>query len=292
MQPIAGMCPLCHAEGRTGKPCRQPVCERHGYHFVPIEYFDSHRARPSHRRDSVIGLCADDYLIVDELGEGGFGKVYLALLLPVYMKVALKLLVRAERSPRSELMLLETFEREAMSLAQLNHPNIVRLLKYGAWKGKPYLVTEFVDNARTLKAEFESQVLRNEAFEPAAVRHILDQLLNALNNAHAKQIVHRDIKPDNIMLQEIDGDPYFVRVLDFGLAKFAVGGDHISTVVGTPRYMTPEHFLFTGLGQASDVYSLALILWEMLTGRVAFPVSGQGSMRQQAMQGLGQKLFP
>ncbi|MCA9520339.1 MAG: protein kinase, partial [Myxococcales bacterium] len=162
------------------------------------------------------------------------------------------------------------FRAEALSLSRLNHPNIVRLLKYGIKSGRPYMVMEYVSGAHSLADEIKLHDLRGETCPLGTARHILTQVLNALSCAHQAEIVHRDIKPDNIMLQPVAGDEHFVRVLDFGLAKFLKEGSDTSLVLGTPMYMAPEQLARRNLGPWTDLYALAVITFELLTGSRPF----------------------
>src|SRR5690606_15339790 len=112
------------------------------------------------------------------------------------------------------------FQGEAEALAQLSHPNIVRLLKSGMHGERPYLVMEFVEGGKTLREEVYQRAQANAAFTHAELLSIFQQILNGLEAAHQQSIIHRDIKPENIMLQPVVGNPHYVRILDFGTAKF------------------------------------------------------------------------
>ncbi|MCA9522064.1 MAG: serine/threonine protein kinase, partial [Myxococcales bacterium] len=277
MRDVVGKCPHCEYAGNVGEACRERVCSRKGYHFIPINHFEDLKDRPFHARDQHIGLVMGDYLIVGEVGKGGFGKVYLALQLPVLMKAALKLMVRGSSDPVTAATLLKKFEGEALSLARLNHPNIVRLLKYGTFVDTPYIVMEYVEGGRTLKQEVTERVFIGDGFETATAKHIVGQILNALESAHAQKIIHRDIKPENIMLQHVAGDKYFVRILDFGLSKFVEDRTQTSMVVGTPTYMAPEQITGKNIGPWTDIYAIGVIAYEMITGRRPFA----GKSRQE-----------
>ena len=219
-----------------------------------------------------MGRHIGDYLVVDKLGEGGFGKVFLTLQGPLYkLAAALKLMEMGKADPEMSARMVKKFEGEATALAVLNHPNIVRLLKYGAHEGVPFLVMEYVQGGRTLLTAAESQALRGQAMEPARVRRILQQILDGLEAAHAQGVWHRDIKPENIMLQEVAGNPDLVRILDFGLAKFAEDGSRTSTAMGTPAYMAPEQMDRHGIGPWTDLYAVGVMAFELLTGRPPFP---------------------
>ena len=166
--------------------------------------------------------------------------------------------------------LIERFRREAQTTSRLKHPNTVRVFDFGQLPdGQLYLVMEFLDG-RTL-----SQLLRDEApVEYERVVKIALQVLKSLSEAHSKSLVHRDLKPDNIFVQDIHGEPDFVRVLDFGIAKSLEPdqGDITSTgaVLGTPKYMSPEQARGESIDARSDLYSLAVILYEAMTGGPPF----------------------
>jgi serine/threonine protein kinase len=271
MDEPTGFCPSCHAPGFVGSPCVDRTCERRGAHIIPIENFERLKLRPASSIEPLIGQQVDEYLVVDVLGAGGFGKVYLALQQPIQMKAALKVMDRGEAEPEIAEALAKRFKGEASALATLTHPNIVRLLKYGVHVGMPYLVMEFVEGARTLKKELERGALDPQIAGPEVAWGVLRQVLNALDAAHVRGIVHRDVKPDNIMLQEVSGDPWFVKVLDFGLAKFVEERDETSMMVGTPSYMAPEQVMRKNIGPWTDLYALGVLCFRMTTGRVPFP---------------------
>ena len=125
---IQGSCPNCDSTGLVGQACTERACKKRGYHIIPPEH--AARASDQDSGDPYIGRCIADYLCVDTVGTGGFGKVYLAYQLPILMKTALKLMERTKFERGVMQMMLKQFEGEAAALAALNHPNIVRLLKY------------------------------------------------------------------------------------------------------------------------------------------------------------------
>ena len=259
-----GICPSCEQHGPVGSVCVEAVCARRKYHFIP------RAAWKGDGGDSLIGRTVGDYLLTGMLGRGGFGKVYRALQLPILMPSAVKLMDRPGGSEETTRRLLDKFRGEAQALAQLGHPNIVRLLKYGQHDGAPYLVMELVDGARTLKAEMEARAQARRRFEPDELQHVLGQLLDGLEAAHDKQIVHRDIKPENVMLQTVNRDREFVRILDFGLAKFVEARTETSQFAGTPMYFAPEQIDRRGIGPWTDLYAVGVIAFEMLTGQRPF----------------------
>jgi len=220
-------------------------------------------------RDSLIGKKIDDYLVVKKLGEGGFGAVYLALQMPIMMKTALKLLKPMGDAEDAEAR-IESFKVEARVLAQLAHPNIVRLVEYGILDGVPYMAMEFVEKGMELEEALRQRLAYGTGLSFVEVRHIMTQVLHALAAAHGDGLIHRDLKPQNIMLQRVKGDSSFVRVLDFGLAKFVRESADTSMARGTPCYMAPEQFTGRNIGPWTDLYAAGLIMFELLTGRRAF----------------------
>lgn len=265
-----GQCPNCDARGKVGEKCRERVCTKRGYRYIPEAYAKRHTSEQEGLIEPLIGRTIGDYLAVDVLGVGGFGKVYLALQMPIMMKTALKLMDRAKFPNKVLDTMLKKFEGEAAALAALNHPNIVRLLKYGIHNSLPYLVMELVDSGRTLKREIQNRAVRGQQFKPEEVHHILRQLLAALEAAHRHEIVHRDVKPDNIMLQELAGHRNFVRVLDFGMAKFVQERSDTNFAMGTPTYMAPEQLLRKNIGPWTDLYAVGVMAYELITGRRPF----------------------
>ena len=152
-----GRCPACDAEGAVGAACPSAECVGKDLHFIPSEYAKKLRLRGVVFRDPNLGRSVGDFLLVDILGRGTYGRVYLALQAPLWMKAALKLLTYDHDDPEVKRDVRSKFEREAVSLSKLAHPNIVRLIKYGFWAEQPFLVMEYVDRARTLKLELDEQ---------------------------------------------------------------------------------------------------------------------------------------
>jgi len=266
---MQGICPNCGAAGEVGGACGEKNCKLHGYYFI---YEDKGRKQLSAglERDALVGRKVDEYLVVDRLGEGGFGVVYLTLQMPIMMETALKLLKSSTLQEGDAARRLDKFKQEAQALARLTHPNIVRLIKYGIFESVPYMVMEFVKGAMELRHEMKARLAAGSRFSVAEIRHIWTQVLNALTAAHEDGLIHRDMKPENIMLQEVKGDVHFVRVLDFGLAKFLADSPQTSLIQGTPIYMAPEQFLGRDIGPWTDLYSIGLLLSEILTGRTVF----------------------
>lgn len=211
-------------------------------------------------------VIGERYLIEQVLGRGGFGVVYRARHLHMDRPVALKVLLTtfAEAEPSA----VERFRREARIAASLAYPNTVRLFDYGETeRGVFYIAMELL-HGRTLTSLLETE----GPLQPARAIHIITQALYALMEAHAHGIVHRDIKPDNLMLAPLAYDPDHVKVMDFGIAKM-VSDEHESEItragltLGTPRYMPVEQIRGDQLTAATDLYAVGLVLCEMLTGR-------------------------
>ena len=263
-----GYCAKCDRPGPVAEVCPGERCAATRHHFIPEPYYRAICSKNAFVRDRDLGRTIDEYLLVDVLGRGTYGKVYLALQRPLLVKTALKLLTYESHDDEIQRQVREKFEGEARSLARLDHPNIVKMVRYGRIEDAPFIVMEYVDNARRLKEALDDRVALGGGFSFDIVRHVATQLLNALQCAHEAGIVHRDLKPENIMLQEVSGDGYFVRVLDFGLAKFVGAGQTRSTamIAGTPAYMAPEQVARRNIGPWSDIYAVGLIILEMLVG--------------------------
>ena len=216
--------------------------------------------------EQLIGTeIAGKYRISGLLGFGGMGAVYEAIQSPMGRKVALKLI------PTHNVTAAARFEREAYTVSQLVHPNTVTVFDFGqAADGHLFLSMEHLEG-HTL-----SELIKREApLAPGRVVHIASQICRALGEAHRLGIIHRDIKPDNIFLIRVDGDPDYVKVLDFGIAKALHGEEDVGLtaegrIVGTPRYMAPEQILAQPIDHRSDIYSLGCILFEMVCGGPPF----------------------
>jgi serine/threonine protein kinase/tetratricopeptide (TPR) repeat protein len=223
--------------------------------------------------DPLIGLVLDDKYRLDErLGEGGMGTVYSAMHLLIERPVAVKVL-----NPRlvTDEAARERLRREARAAGRLQHSNAVAVTDFGETReGLVYVVMELLEG-RSLR-----DVLMNEApLDPARAVSIMLQVSAAVAAAHEAGIIHRDLKPGNIFIVQRPHAPHIVKVLDFGIAKIAEESGEYGQVntltgtgvmIGTPRYMSPEQCDGGPLTPASDVYSLGVILYEMLTGQTPF----------------------
>jgi eukaryotic-like serine/threonine-protein kinase len=225
------------------------------------------------KADQIIG----HYRIVSLLGEGGMGRVYLAEDTKLHRKVSLKFLPTAFTDNRERL---RRFEQEARAASALNHPNILTIHEIGAADGHRFIATEFIEG-QTLRERLRSHVDTDEALEVAI------QIASALVAAHRVKIVHRDIKPENIMIRNEDG---LVKVLDFGLAKVTppkhnddVADSSLATalkantgpgvVMGTVAYMSPEQARGDSVDERTDIWSLGVVLYEMVAGSSPFLAS-------------------
>jgi serine/threonine protein kinase len=216
------------------------------------------------------GHQIENYRIVHRLGSGGMGEVYLAEDTRLNRKVALKLLpphfmVDPDRVRR--------FEREARAASALNHPNIITIYDIGHANSTHFIATEFVEG-KTLR-----QSINERSFTLSETLNVIIQVADGLSGAHAAGIVHRDIKPENIMIRS-DG---YVKILDFGLAKLTTQQitdvdlekptllqSNPGMVMGTVQYMSPEQARGKNIGFCTDIWSLGIVLYELLAGHVPF----------------------
>lgn len=205
-------------------------------------------------------LLGDRYRIIDTLGEGGMANVYLAQDIILKRKVAVKVLrLDLQKEPATE----SRFQREAMATSELSHPNIVSVLDVGSDHGLPFMVMEYVDGP-TLK----EYIKQNSPLDLHEVIRIMDQILSAVSLAHRHGVIHRDLKPQNILLDQKGN----VKIADFGIA-LALNQSSVTqtnSVMGSVHYMSPEQTRGAVATKQSDIYSLGIILYELITGKVPF----------------------
>ncbi|MCL2825121.1 MAG: serine/threonine protein kinase [Polyangiaceae bacterium] len=218
-------------------------------------------------------ILSDRYRLEKALGTGGMGTVYCAEHTLMRKRVAIKVLHQEMSSLAGAV---ERFEREAIAAAHIEHPNVAAATDYGKLDdGTFFLVLEYVEGA-SLRDSLDGNPL-----EVRRAVHVAKQIASALVRAHSLGIVHRDLKPENVMLVDRDGDPDFVKVLDFGIAKVPVGdisrtGKQIQAltkagmIFGTPEYMAPEQALGQEVDSRADLYALGVMLYEMLVGQRPF----------------------
>ena len=211
--------------------------------------------------DQIIG---DRYQVLQELGRGGMGTVYLAYDPILEREVAIKLLTTTFRTSTSSRE--ERFHREALIVAKMDHPAIVGIFDMGEHEGAPYLVMPFVPGLH-LRRSFQQEGLTLDDVLEVGI-----QVAEALEHSHRLGVVHRDIKPENIIVQRDEAGVLRVRVTDFGLAT-GTSADRLTksgSVIGTAAYLSPEQAQGHEVDGRSDIYSLAVVLYEALTGEVPF----------------------
>jgi serine/threonine protein kinase/tetratricopeptide (TPR) repeat protein len=246
-------CPLCHR------------CYEDNANFCPID--------GAGLDASLEGPCrlGNKYRLERLIARGGMGAIYQATQKGLQRTVAIKVLnPELINNPTA----LERFRREALAIAGLQHPHIVTVYDFGITTlGSPFIVMEY------LKGVSLSQTLaQQQQLSLARTLEILEPICQALQEAHSKGVIHRDLKPDNIMLEQL-GSTEVVKVVDFGLAKLKQPAEqrHLTgtLIVGTFSYMSPEQCQTLDLDVTSDIYSLGVMLYQMLTGQVPFMASSQ-----------------
>jgi predicted Ser/Thr protein kinase len=207
--------------------------------------------------NSLIGQTLGNYEIIRMIGEGGMATVFLARQPGLNRDVALKILAP---TAAGKMNFGERFAREAQSIGSLHHPNILPVYDFGQDKGYNYIAMRYVPGAQTLADRMR------DTLEPPEFLRLAEQVAAALDHAHKAGIIHRDIKPSNVLL---DND--WVLLSDFGLAKTVEGPSDLTGSgigLGTPAYMSPEQARGLPLDHRTDIYSLGIIVYEMLTGQV------------------------
>jgi serine/threonine-protein kinase len=224
--------------------------------------------------DPLIGqMVAERYQILSLIGEGGMGRVYLAEHVRMGRRSAVKVINPALATTADAI---SRFNREAANACKINHPNVAQVYDFGEMAdGTLYLAMEYIDG-ETL----DSIVAREGSLTPARAAQITKQVADALFAAHHLGIIHRDLKPENVMIaRHLDGSDW-VKVVDFGIAKTVQrdgmeGGSQTVTTagvsLGTPEYMSPEQLAGERLDHRTDIYSLGLVLFNMLTGELPYP---------------------
>ncbi|HUN09015.1 MAG TPA: protein kinase [Aggregatilineales bacterium] len=211
--------------------------------------------------DALIGKYINGYEILDVVGRGGMATVYRAQQLSMNRVVALKLL--PEQFAKDDTY-IQRFEQEVEIVSRLEHRNIVPVYDYGQYSGRPYIVMRYMNSGSV------DELLRSGPLELDQIVHIYEQIAPALDYAHTRKVLHRDLKPGNVLLDD-DGGAYLT---DFGIAR--VLGDQVGPgittqgVVGTPSYMSPEQAQGQQLDNRSDIYALGVMLFELATGKRPF----------------------
>ncbi len=224
----------------------------------------------SESASSLVGIIlADRYRITSRIGAGGMGQVYKAEHILMKRQCAIKVL-RANLSGDPEAA--QRFQREAENASQLSHPNVAQIYDFGEHDGRVYLAMEFIPG-ESLAALLQ----REGAIHPDIAADIISQSAAALEAAHLRHVLHRDVKPDNIMLAKNPDGTYLVKLVDFGIARAMTSNEKRVTrtglVIGTPEFMSPEQIAGEELDARSDMYALALVAFQCLTGKDAFPAT-------------------
>jgi serine/threonine protein kinase len=241
-------------------------------------------------------IIAERYRVDALLGEGGMGKVYAAEHVHMRKQVAIKVL-HPEMSTTPEVV--ARFEREAVAAGKITHPNVATATDFGRLANSSFfLVLEYVAGT-----DLRAAINKGSIGAERAV-HIVRQITSAVGAAHAAGVVHRDLKPENIMLVDRDGDPDFVKVLDFGIAKIDAIGitdpkaspasgpssaqplTKMGAVFGTPDYMSPEQALGQPIDARSDLYSIGVIFFELLAGHRPFKGGAVTLMRAHVLDAV------
>ncbi len=239
-----------------------------GYAIGALVAFVNHSLW-SMRRELMRTRSIGKYRLKRLLAKGGMGEVWAAHHAGLRRDVALKIL--RPNGEESDLVSTRRFEIEVQATAELTHPNTIRVFDYGATEdGFLYYAMELLDGEHLGRL-----VLREGALEPERAVHFLRQAARALAEAHARGIVHRDVKPENLFVTTVGGEPDFLKVLDFGIAKVlgaetAQGLTGTGLLAGTPATMSPEVILGNEATPASDVYALGTVAYFMLTGTFPF----------------------
>ena len=238
----------------------------------------------------MLGRTIGNYEVISQFGEGGMGELYLGRHTRLAREVVIKTIRTEDFNPRQIEHLRERLEREALIQSQLDHPNIVRVYDFIAVGEKTCIVMEHVPGR-----DLRKMILHETGPIPARrAIHLFKQILEAINYAHNfnyvdksgerhRGIIHRDLKPANILVTPED----LVKVTDFGIVKMrgVKGGTQMGFNPGTPEYMSPEQARGKDLDHRSDIYSLGIVLYEMLTGRVPFDADGSGTSDYEIRRG-------
>src|SRR5262245_52016794 len=207
----------------------------------------------------LIGTTLGQYHLIELIGRGGMSSVYKARQLALDRFVAVKVLL-PHQADTTEFR--ERFSREAKAIAQMNHPNILPIIDYGQAGDLSYIVMKYVQGG-TLAERLKHPV------DLATAVQLISQISAALDHAHSRGIIHRDVKPANVLLDENE----WVQLADFGLAKIMAGDQFLTgsgLSLGTPAYLSPEQGQGEAIDHHADIYSLGVILYEMITGRLPF----------------------
>jgi len=262
------ICRKCGA--RYGDEVNACPTDGEALHILP-DVLTSRNPAPVPRTpaDPMIGSTVEKYLIKRKLGEGGMGIVYEAEHIHIGKKVALKVLLE-DYTKKQELV--DRFKQEARSASIIGHPNIINVTDFGYTPdGRIFFVMEFLDGE-----DLASVIEKQGTLPHGRIMRVVKQVCAGLSAAHRKGIIHRDMKPENIFVLNPGGEDETIKILDFGIAKMSIleseGRKLTKTgvVFGTPEYMSPEQAAGKPIDHRIDIYSLGVIMYEMLTGKVPF----------------------
>ena len=256
---VVKVCPQCDHQN----PEDQEFCEECGFQ-LPADSSDG--------PDPLLGTTiAGRYKIEELIGQGAMGRVYRAVQQPINRQIAVKVLHQHLMEDRR---VAKRFEREAQAASRFNHPNSIGIIDFGQEEESLFIAMEYITGQ-----DLAEVISQQSPIDPERAVSIATQVLSALQLAHANKIIHRDLKPENIMLEELPGHKDFVKVCDFGIAKIQQNADTpnqesaltmFGMICGTPYYMSPEQAKGEELDGRTDLYSMGVILYEMLTGEVPF----------------------